>query len=114
MVDLDDLIEKISYEFHADPKNKVFASENLLLTSVKEEIDKDLSVKELRSLIQDYKNGDLDGDTEEIYDAAVYCCGILARKCFAEDAEDEDAGVNFEISWIENEDETIAAEIRPS
>ena len=114
MPDFDELIEKISNEFHKDPRNKVFASHELLIASVKEETGEDISTDRLSSIVSLYSDGEIDGDEEEIYDAAVYSCGVLARKCFADDPEDEDAEVDYEISWIENEDGTIAAEIRPS
>jgi hypothetical protein len=109
----DDLIEKITNEFRADPRNKVFASQDLLIASAKEEAAKDLNPDELLSIVRDYESGDLDGDAEEIYDAVVYCCAVLARKCFGEDPEDEDEEIEYEISWIENEDGSITAEIRP-
>ena len=111
---LDELIEKISNEFHKDPRNKVFAPQELLIASVKEEMGEDISTDRLSSIVSLYKEGEIDGDEEEIYDAAVYSCGVLARKCFADDPEDEDAEVDYEISWIENEDGSITAEIRPS
>jgi len=114
MPDFDELIEKISDEFHKDPRNKVFAPQELLIASVKEEMGEDISADMLSSIVSLHEEGEIDGDEEEIYDAAVYCCGVLARKCFADDPEDEDAEVDYEISWIENEDGSIAAEIRPS
>ena len=49
-----------------------------------------------------------------MYDAAVFCCSVLSRKCFAEDPEDEEAEVDYQISWIKNDDGSIVAEIRPS
>ena len=113
MPDFDELIEKISDEFHKDPRNKVFAPQELLIASVKEEMGEDISAERLSSIVSSYEEGEIDGDEEEFYDAAVYCCGVLARKCFADDPEDEDAEVQYEISWFENEDGSIAAEIRP-
>jgi len=114
MPDFDELIEKISDEFHDDPRNKVFAPQELLIASVKEEMGEDISADKLSRIISSYEEGEIDGDDEEIYDATVYCCGVLARKCFADDPEDEDAEVDYDVSWIKNEDGSIAAEIRPS
>ena len=114
MPDFDDLIEKTSNEFHKDPRNKVFASQELLIASVKEETGEDISADKLSTIVSLFQDGNLDGDEEEIYDAATYCCGVLARKCFADDPEDEDAEVDYEVSWIENEDGSVTAEITPS
>lgn len=113
MENLDELIQKISDEFHRDPRNKVFASQDILIASVKEEKGEDISVDRLSSIVSSYLEGQVEGDEQEIYDAAVYSCGVLARKCFADDPEDEDAEVDYEISRIWNEDVLIAAEIRP-
>ena len=113
MPDFDELIEKISDEFHKDPRNKVFAPQELLDRECERGNGEDISAERLSSIVSSYEEGEIDGDEEEIYDAAVYCCGVLARKCFADDPEDEDAEVQYEISWFENEDGSIAAEIRP-
>ena len=114
MPNFDELIETISGEFHKEPRNKVFAPQELLIASVKEEMGEDISAEKLSLIVSSYQEGELDGDDEEIYDAAVYCCSVLARKCFADDPDDEDAEVDYEISWIENEDGSTSAEIRPS
>ena len=114
MLDFDDLVDSIVEEFKKDPRNKVFAHQSLLIASVKEETDNEISQDQLGSLIQSYENGELDGDEEELYDAAVYCCSVLARKCFGEDPDDEDEEVDYEVSWVENEDGTFSAEIRPN
>ena len=71
------------------------------------------SASDLKSLIYKHGEGGLDDHEVEIFDAAVYCCGVLARKCFAEDPDDEEAEVNYDVSFVETED-GIAAEIRPS
>jgi len=108
------LIDTTVSEFRADPRNKVYASQDLLLASVKEELDKTLSPEELQSIVSGYQSGDLDGDDEEIYDAATFCCSVLARECFADDPEDEDAEVDYDVEWIKNDDGSISAEIRPA
>lgn len=61
----------------------MFAHQDLLIASVKEEMGEDISADRLSSIISSYEEGEINADEEEIYDAAVYCCGILARKCFA-------------------------------
>ena len=113
MSDFEGLIEKVVKEFRSDPRNKVFAPQELLIASALEELGKEISFDELKSLVDDYESGSLDEDQEEIYDGIVYCCAELARKCFGEEPDDEDEEVDYEISWIENGDGSIAAEIRP-
>ena len=113
LANFDNLIEEISTEFRADPRNKVFAPQDLLIASVYEERKVKISADKLKSLIQKYGEGDLDDHELEIFDAAVYCCGVLARKCFAEDPDDEEAEVPYDVSFVETDD-GMAAEIRPS
>lgn len=113
-MELDDLIEKVTTDFRNDPRNKVFASQELLIASVLEESGEEISPSRLASIVSAYQEGSLDGDDEELYDAAVYCCGILARKCFADDPENEDAEVDYTLDWINNKDGSLAAEIRPA
>jgi hypothetical protein len=50
----------------------------------------------------------------EIYDAAIYSCSQLAKACFGEDPEDDDEEVDHEVSWVENDDGSYTAEVRPS
>ena len=68
MPDFDELIEKISNEFHKDPRNKVFAPQELLIASVKEEMGEDISADRLSSIVSSYEEGEIDGDEEEIYE----------------------------------------------
>jgi len=112
-MELDDLIEVVSSEFRKDPKNKVFASQDILIASVLEESGEVISPEKLTSIVRAYEAGSLEENDQEIYDAAVYCCSVLARKCFSDDPEDEDAEVDFSLSWIEGEDGSLIAEIRP-
>ncbi len=114
MPDFDELIEKVSTDFHADPRNKVIAPAELLTASVHEEMGKEISPNDLKEIIHGYQEGDLNGNQEGIYDAAVYCCGVLARLCFADDPDDEDAEVDYEVSWIENQDGSMSGEVRPT
>ena len=88
--DLDDLIEKVLVKFKSDPRNKVYADQKLLQASVHEEMGKEISPEELKQIIHGYEEGELEGDDEEIYDAAVYCCGLLARRCVGDDPDDEE------------------------
>jgi hypothetical protein len=110
----DELLEAVVEEFRADPRNKVFAPEPLLLASVQEETGKSVSPEKLRDVIADYVSGSIDDADSEIYDGAVYSCSQLAKACFSEDPEDELEEVEYEVSWIENEDGSYSAEVRPA
>jgi len=111
---VDELVEDIVKEFRADPRNKVFAQESLLIASTEEETGEHLSAEQLRSLIKDHQSGSLDDDDLEKFDGAVYVCSVLARLCFGENPDDEDEDVDYDISWIDNDDGSFSAEIRPS
>ena len=113
-MELDQQVEQLAAIFHQDPKNKVFANEKLLLASVLEESGNEISAEKLVTIIKSYEDDNLSGADEELYDAAVYCCNVLARKCFAEDAEDEDEEVDFNLTWLHKDDGTVFAEIRPA
>lgn len=110
---LDQLVEDVVKVFCADPKNKVFATEDMLLASIKEEAGVDMTAEQLHSLIDNFSSGSLEDDEYETYDAAVYVCSVLASQCFGEDPDDEDEEVDYAISWIENSDGTYSAEVRP-
>lgn len=112
MANFYDLVDETVEEFRSDPRNKVFATQALILAGISEETGTELDSSELSALIERYENDEFDGNDEELYDAASYCCGVLARSCFAEDPDDEDAEVDYEISWLTNDDGTISAEIR--
>ena len=113
-MELDEQIEQIAATFHEDPKNKVFANEKLLLASVLEENGNEISSENLVTIVKSYEDGNLSETDEELYDAAVYCCSVLARKCFAEDPEDEDEEVDFNLTWLHEDDGSVSAEIRPA
>lgn len=112
MKDMFEIAEEIANEFRKDSRNKTYANEKLILASIFEETGQHKSVAELHNLIDKYQSGELSSEEEEIYDAASYGCGILARKCFAEDPEDEDADIDYEIFWLVNDDNSISAEIQ--
>ena len=112
MKDMFEIAEEIANEFRKDPRNKTYANEKLILASIFEETGQHKSVAELHNLIDKYQSGELSSEEEEIYDAASFGCGILARKCFAEDPEDEDADIDYEIFWLVNDDNSISAEIQ--
>ncbi len=104
-------------EYQAQQGMVVYRSRHhatLLTASVHEEMGKEISPNDLKEIIHGYQEGDLNGNQEGIYDAAVYCCGVLARKCFADDPDDEDAEVDYEVSWIENQDGSMSGEVRPT
>ena len=111
---LDEMIEEIVEEFKKDPRNKVFAPEAVLLASAKEETGDNISKETLRPIIEKHQNGELDDDDYDVLDGAVYACSVLARKCFGENPEDKDVDVDYQISWLENNDGSYVAEIRPN
>jgi len=113
-MELNDLIEKITMQFRKEPRNKVFASQELLIASVSEESGQEITPQKLLSVVRAYEDGDIDGEDEELYDAAVYCCGVLARKCFGDDPEDDETDVDYDLTWLEDEDGSVSAEVRPS
>ena len=113
-MDFEGLISLVARDFNEDPRDKVFANEQLLIASVLEEMDLKITATELRAVIQNYISGDMSDHEEMVYDAAVYACSTLARLCFSDNPEDEDSEIDYEISWIMNEDGTYSAEIRPS
>ena len=108
---LNDLVEKMAAEFKADPRNSTFVGESILLASVAEEVGKEISIDQLREVIAAYLNGDVDEDQEVIYDGAVYACGLAARHCFSDDPEDD---IDYEIDWLEQNDGSYVAEVRPN
>jgi len=46
-----------------------------------------------------------------IYDGAVCACGSAARQCFRDDPEEN---IDYEIDWLEQDDGSIIAEVRPN
>lgn len=110
---LDQLVENVVKEFRAEKRNKVFATEDMLLASIKEEAGVEMTPEQLHALIDSYNSGSLGDDEYEMYDAAVYVCSVLAKQCFGEDPDDEDEEVDYVLSWVDSSDGTYSAEIRP-
>ena len=110
---LDEMVKPLVSDFKSDKRNKVFVPENILITSILEENGKEIDLEELRQIIKKYLDGELDSESQDIYDAAIYSCSLVARLCFADDPEDEDAEVDYEISWLEDDNGSYSAEIRP-
>lgn len=110
---LDSQLDMLVTAYQDDPRNKVFVNEAVLLASVAEECGTSITSEQLRQIVTDYQDGDLDDDATEIYDGAVYACAEIARRCFADDPDDESEEVDYQISWIEAEDGSVVAEVRP-
>jgi hypothetical protein len=110
---VDENAEKIVAEFKKDERNKVFIEESALLDSVKEECGKDITSKDLSKIIEAFGEGDLDDESEELYDGAVYVCGVVAKGCFGEDPDDEDEEVDYSVEWIQNDNGSYSAVVRP-
>lgn len=112
-----ELIDKIIDEYKADPRNKVFIDENTLLASAIEETGNDISVDQLRKAIKNFLSGEMEDDDYSIYDGAIYACGVASNNCFGDPSaheDDDDYSVDYEIDWIENDDGSFCAEIRPN
>ena len=105
------LVDEIISEFKDSPRNKVFVPMAVLCESASEELGKKVSAEKLARIISEYVAGNLTEKNEAIYDGAVAVCGEVARRCFGEGPDDD---VDYEVSWIENDDVTFAAGIRPS
>lgn len=105
-----DLFNGIVEEFKADPRNKIFASEQLLIMSVTEETGKQINAVEFRKVINKFLAADMTDKDYEIYDGAVAVCGELARSCFGTDPDED---VDYEIEWWEDDDRSFSAVIRP-
>ena len=112
-----ELIDKIIDEYKADPRNKVFIDENTLLAAATEETGNDVSVDQLRNTIKNFLSGKMEDEDYSIYDGAIYACAVASNNCFGDPAENEDNdehSVDYEIDWIENDDGSFTAEIRPA
>ena len=112
-----ELIDKIIDEYKSDPRNKVFIDEKTLLASANEETGNDISTDQLRSTIKNFLSGEMEDDDYVIYDGAIYACAVASNNCFGDPAEhedDDDYSVDYEINWIENNDGSFTAEIRPA
>lgn len=111
--DFDALIDKTVGVYRADPRNKVYASSNLLVAAVEEELGVTASTNSIAEVVDRYKEGNIQGEDQDIYDAMTFGCSVLARKCFGVDPDDEDEEVDYELSWLEADDGEVVAEIRP-
>lgn len=109
-VSANELADAIIAEFKSDPRNKVFVSFDTLLASACEETGKKIKGDKLSKVIDDYQTGDLDDKGEEIYDGAVAIIGYVARSCFGDDPDED---IDYEIDWIQEDDSTYTAEVRP-
>ena len=112
-----DLIDKIIDEYKADPRNKICIDEDTLLASAMEETGSEITLEKLRSVISEFLSGEIDVDDYPIYDGAVYACSVASNNCFGnpeEHEDDDDYSVDYEVDWIENDDGSFVAEIRPS
>ena len=105
------LVDKLQTEYKADPRNKIFINEEMLIASVSEETGNEVTAEDLRVVIAAFLSGDMDDSQQSIYDGAVYACSLSARHCFNDDPEDD---VDYEIYWQEQTDGTYVAEVRPS
>lgn len=113
MIGFDEQIDNVVKSYHEDKRNKVYATEALLVASVLEEIDVEISSSQLKGVIEKFINGTMNDTEQMVYDAATYCCSLLARMCFGKDPEDQDEEVDYEISWNIDYEENLSAEIRP-
>ena len=108
---LQELLANLVSDFKADPRNKIFVTEEMLVASATEETGTKVSAARLRKVIAAYLSGDMDDEFQAIYDGAVYACGLAARHCFNDDPDD---GIDYEVDWQEQEDGSYIAEVRPS
>jgi hypothetical protein len=114
---LSQLIEKIVIDYKTEPRNKIFIDELTLLAAAAEETGNDVSDAQLRLVIRNFLSGEMDGDDYSIYDGAIYACAVVSNKCFGDpeaNEDDDDYSVDYEINWIENNDGSFCAEIRPT
>ena len=106
-----DACRELATEYKADPRNKIFVSEEMLIASATEETGTKVSAAKLRKVIAACLSGDMDDEFQAIYDGAAYACGLSARHCFNDDPDDD---IDYEIDWQEQEDGSYIAEVRPS
>ena len=111
---LSTMVEKLASEFKADPRNKIFVGEEMLIASATEETGKQVTATQLRKVIAAFVEGSMTDKQESLYDAAAYAISLSAKQCWATDPDDEDEEVDYSVSWIENSDGSYAAEVRPS
>jgi hypothetical protein len=112
-----DLIDKIIDDYKVNPKNKIIIDENTLLASSIEETGKLISRDQLRTTIANFLSNSMDGDDYSIYDGAIYACSVAANHCFGDPVEyeaDDYYSADYQLDWIQSNDGSFAAEIRPS
>ena len=112
-----ELIDKVIDDYKADPRNKIFIDESVLLSAAIEETGNPVTVDQLRSVISNFLSGEMDGDDYSIYDGAIYACAVAANNCFGDpvaNEDDDDYSVDYELNWIDNSDGSFSAEIRPA
>jgi hypothetical protein len=109
---LDALTKNIIDLYFADPRNKIYVGEEVLLCSVLEELGIEINSETLRRIMNQYEDGTISERDLSIYDAAIYSCAFVAKKCFAEDPDDEDEEVDYTISFARSADKSISAVIR--
>jgi predicted DNA-binding WGR domain protein len=108
------LARRYAVNFLRDPRNKAHVEEDLLLKSVSEELGKKTSPKALRSVVKKFINGGMSEKDEQLYDAAIYVCALIAKQVWANNPEDEEEDVDYSIDWIENPDDSVCAVVRPT
>ncbi len=104
------LADNVIVDFKKEPRNKVFVNFSTLLASAIEEIGREITGEDLSTAIDDYQLGDLDDESEAIYDGAVAICGYIARSCFGGDPDDD---IDYDIQWIQEDNGEFTAEVRP-
>ena len=105
------LVLKLATKYKANPRNKIFVDEEMLIASATEEAGNEVTKKILRKVISAFITGDMDETQQAIYDGAVYACSQSAKHCFNDDPEDD---VDYEIDWQEQKDGSYVAEVRHS
>lgn len=110
-MNVEDFIVSIVEDFKRDPRNKVFINFNALLASAADETGRKLDAELLKSVIVKYMEGSLSEEEESIFDGALAVCGTVARNCFG---ENPDGDVDYNVEWVENDDDTFSAVVRPA
>ena len=110
-----DLIDEVIEQYLLNPRNKLYLSEDVLLASAIEESGVEVTARNLRESIRNYIKDEQDGDDYLIYESAIYACSVAANHCFGdqESLDEEDYSVSYEINWIEDDDGSFCAEVRP-
>ena len=104
-------IEKIVSDFKNDPRNKLFVDEDVLMVTASEETGEAITEIKIREVITAFLSGEMNDDQQSIYDGAVYACSSAARQCFGDD-EDED--IDYKIDWLQQDNGSFVAEVRPN